>query len=266
MTDFGEFFCFRAGHLIRQIGDASAEVQLKVADSWLVEDGRVRDLDAHFKRFARWATDYDPNCQEQLDQFFKSVVQATPKNGRWFPRIEFHAESDQGEHLFLRMREAPAPVATMSLWTNPEPDPREQPTVKGPDLSLGMQLRRAAQMHGADETVLLTDSGLVAEGALSSLVWWRDDVLCAPGDDIPWLESITRNQVFAIASSMGIETKFESVRPEGLAGLEIWGLSSLQGIRLVTDWVDLGHRVGQPKYFDSFVKRLRLLAAAIDPQ
>lgn len=263
MTDFGEFFCFRAGELVRQIGDAASEVQLEVADSWLVEDGRVRDLGAHFERFRRWAIEFDPQCSDQLPHFFDAVIAATPLNGRWFPRIEFHAESGHGEHLYLRMRQAPAPTPTMTLWTNPEPDPRENPLVKGPDLSLGMQLRRAAQMHGADEAVLLTAEGLVAEGALSSLVWWRGDVLCAPGDDIPWLESVTRNQVFAIADSMGLETRSESVVPSELIGLEIWGLSSLQGIRLVTDWVDLNGAVGQPKYFDSFAKRLRLLASSI---
>ena len=264
MTDFGEFFCFRAGELVRQIGDASAEVQLEVADSWLVEDGRVRDLNAHFERFSGWAIDFDPACADQLPAFFRAVSAVTPRTGRWFPRIEFHAESEHGEHLYLRMRQAPAATSAMTLWTNPEPDPRENARVKGPDLSLGMQLRRAAQMHGADEAVLLTPDGLVAEGALSALVWWRGDVLCAPGDDIPWLESITRNQVFAIAQSMGLETRTESVEPKDLVGLEIWGLSSLQGIRLVTDWIDLDATVGPPKYFDSFTKRLRLLATSID--
>jgi branched-subunit amino acid aminotransferase/4-amino-4-deoxychorismate lyase len=263
MTDFGDFFCFLDGRLIRQIGDASAEVKLAVADSWLVEDGKARDIDAHFERFATWAKSADSGCEADLLPFFEAVREAIPKAGRWFPRIEYHNEAPEGQRLYLRLREAPAAMPTMTLWTYPEPDPRINPLVKGPDLSLGMQLRRAAQMHGADEAVLLDSDGEVSEGALSALVWWREDVLCAPGPEIKWLDSITRRQVFSIAESMGLETREESAAPEELAGLEIWGLSSLQGIRLVTEWVNLDQRVGQPKYFDSFVKRLKLLSASI---
>lgn len=263
MPEFGEFFCFASGQLITRIGDASAEVNLAVADSWLVEDGKVRDLEAHFSRFGQWVSQIDPSSANQLTDFFEAVREAIPKTGRWFPRIELHSEAIEGERLYLRLREAPSALTTAILWTNPESDPRSNPLVKGPDLSLGMQMRRAAQMHGADEAVILNEDGFVAEGALSSLVWWRDDVLCAPGPEIEWLESITRSKIFAIAESMGLKTRFESVQPQELAGLEIWSLSSLQGIRLVTDWVDLNARVGQPKYFDSFVKRLRLLAGSI---
>jgi branched-subunit amino acid aminotransferase/4-amino-4-deoxychorismate lyase len=263
MPEFGEFFCFESGQLISRIGDAGAEVKLAVADSWLVEDGKVRDLEAHFSRFERWVTKVDQVSASQLSEFFEAVRLAIPLEGRWFPRIELHAEAELGSRLYLRLREAPALNATAILWTNPEADSRSNPSVKGPDLSLGMQMRRAAQMHGADEAVILNSDGYVAEGALSSLVWWREDVLCAPGSDIEWLESITRDKVFAIAESMGLQTNFEAVTPEELAGLEIWSLSSLQGIRLVTDWIDLEARVGQPKYFDSFAKRLRLLSGAI---
>lgn len=263
MQEFGEFFCFQSGHLIARIGDAGAEVMLAAADSWLVEDGKVRDIDAHFARFERWVSEIDPESASQLSDFFNAVREAIPKNGRWFPRIELHNEAPAGSRLYLRLREAPSAISTAVLWSNPELDPRSNPKVKGPDLSLGMQMRRAAQMHGADEAVILNANGFVAEGALSSLVWWRGDVLCAPGPEIEWLESITRSKIFAIAESMGLETKYESAQPQDLAGLEIWSLSSLQGIRLVTDWVDLNARVGQPKYFDSFVKRLRLLAGSI---
>lgn len=263
MADFGEFFCFQGGNLISSIGDASAEVRLDVADSWLVEAGKVRDLDAHFDRFERWVAQVDPTSAKQTGDFFHLVKLAIPSTGNWFPRIELHSEAPEGSRLFLRMREAPSLLSTATLWTFQEPDPRVNPLVKGPDLSLGMQMRRAAQMHGADEAVIISDSGFVAEGALSSLVWWDGDTLCAPGPEVAWLESITRNQVFAIADSMGLATKTENAAPEELAGKEIWLLSSLQGIRLVTDWVDLGARVGQPKYFDAFAKRLRMLSVSI---
>jgi hypothetical protein len=47
MTDTSQFFQFRAG-VLTPIHEASAlEVQLEVADSWLVEDGKCRSLRAH---------------------------------------------------------------------------------------------------------------------------------------------------------------------------------------------------------------------------
>ncbi len=263
MPEFGEFFCFEDGQLLSRIGDAGAEVKLAVADSWLVEEGKVRDIDAHFDRFARWVAEIDKESAAQIPLFLEAVRDAIPLQGSWFPRIELHSEALSGSRLYLRLREAPALHTTAILWTYPEVDPRANPRIKGPDLSLGMQMRRAAQMHGADEAVILDSEGFVAEGALSSLVWWRDGILCSSSYDIAWLDSITRQKIFAIADSMGIETHLESVRPEQLKGLEIWSLSSLQGIRLVSEWVGLEAPVGQAKHFDSFAKRLRLLAGAI---
>lgn len=239
--------------------DQLIEGQLAVADSWLVENGRVRNLAAHYERFENWVRKLRPELE--LENFFSAVSALIPKEGAWFPRIELLVSpSNDLQQLVVRLREAPERESSISLWNFNEPDPRVNPTVKGPDLSLGLQMRRAAQMHGADEAVLLNTDGYVIEGALSALVWFRDDVLCAPGDEFPWLPSITRSEVFAIAESMGIQTRNEKVKPADLVGLEIWSLSSLHGIRAVDDWVDLGGPVGAPRHLDAFNKRLRMLS------
>ena len=263
MTDEVQFFCFRDNSLVFITEGQQTEVQLEVADSWLVEDGRARGLDAHFERFSRWVGEVSPACSPSLPAFFEAVKEKLPGTGRWFPRIEFHAEAEAPNHLFLRLRRAPDQLGDVILWTLPDPDPRHNPSVKGPDLSLGMQMRRNAKMHGADEAVILSESGYVLEGALSSLVWWRGDVLCSSSDELPWLPSVTRNEIFNIANQMGYATRTEHVKPADLIGLEIWALSSLQGIRVVSDWVDLGGPVGKPSHFEAFSKRLRLLSSAI---
>jgi branched-subunit amino acid aminotransferase/4-amino-4-deoxychorismate lyase len=263
MTDEVQFFCFRDGSLVLVTEAQQTEVQLEVADSWLVEDGRVRSLDAHFDRFARWVAEVSPDCISSLPAFFEAVKVMTPSVGRWFPRIEFHAEAEAPHHLFLRLRKAPEQLGDVALWTFPDADPRQNPAVKGPDLSLGMQMRRNAKMHGADEAVLLSKDGFVLEGALSSLVWWRGDALCSSSDDLPWLPSITREEIFAIANQMGFATRVERVKPADLVGLEIWALSSLQGIRVVTNWVDLGGPVAKGIHAEAFGKRLRMLSSVI---
>lgn len=262
MTDFGKFFRYENGTLV-PISSGEPEVQLAVADSFLVDNGKVRSLEAHFARFSDSVNKLDPHNASQLKGFCDAVVAAIPPQGRWFPRIEWHGEAPAGQHLYLRLREAPEQLTSMVLWTLDTPDPRSNPLVKGPDLSLGQQLRRKAILHGADETVLVDAHGYVSEGALSALVWWRGDILCAPDHEITWLDSITRREVFAIAEQMGFETRLEKSRPADLIGLEIWGLSSFQGIRPVTGWVNLGGPVGHPKHSDDFQRRLKLLAHTI---
>jgi len=241
----------------------SLGTQLAVADSFLLEDGRVRNLGMHFDRFSRWVAKISPTSESALEEFFGTVVQALPLEGRWFPRIELHTDQDESRQLHLRLREAPDQLGNAILWTYPDVDPRVNPLVKGPDLSLGLQLRRRANMLGADEAVLLSDSGHIAEGALSAIVWWRDDVLCAPGADTTWLDSVTRREVFAIAEQMGLQTRIEKAKPADLVETEVWMLSSLQAIRPVDSWIDLGGPLAPATHVEAFSKRLRMLSSPI---
>lgn len=261
-----EFFNFIDGELL-PCSDSVSEVNLAAADSFLVEDGRVRSLDAHFARFSRWVENAAPELVPELPEFFALVRGAINLEGRWFPRIELHLASTDGSpaknRLYLRLRTAPEQLGTIRLWTLDEPDPRTEPEVKGPDLSLCMQLRRRAQLHGADEAVILDDEGYISEGALSSLMWWRGDILCAPDSRTRWLESVTRNEIIALARSAGYQVRLERAKPADLVGCEVWALSSLQGIRAVSEWLNLGSPVGNATHIEQFQKRLRLLASAI---
>lgn len=268
MSDAERLFVFDGAVLTETAPQDLNAGHLAVADSWLVEEGRARSLQEHYARFTVWTSNVwsnDAAAKAKLFQFCNLVTSTIPRSGRWFPRIELLQDTDTGAcQLVFRLREAPEQLETMTLWSYSEPDPRANPMVKGPDLSLGLQMRRAAQMHGADEAVILNSEGYILEGALSALVWFRDDVLCAPGDDLPWIPSITRKEVFAIAEQMGLTTRNEKVKPADLVGLEIWGLSSLHGIRPVDEWVDLGGPVGQPRHLEAFGKRLRMFSTSLD--
>lgn len=262
MNDAEQLFVFDSGRLEEIDTDELLVGQLAVADSWLVEDGRARSLSDHYARFQDWVGGI---CERKdVAGFCNEVTNLIPREGRWFPRIELLNNDASGEtQLVFRLRQAPEQIESMTLWSYNEPDPRVNPLVKGPDLSLGMQMRRAAQMHGADEAVILNTDGYILEGALSAIVWFRDDVLCAPGNDLDWIPSITRKEVFAIAEQMGLVTRTEKVKPADLVDLEIWGLSSLHGIRPVDEWIDLGGPVGQPRHLEAFTKRLRMLSTSI---
>jgi len=263
MSVLGDFYRLEGGEL-KPVIESSSDVQLRVADSWLVEDGRVRSLEAHFERFGAWVIHEDAEQGKYLPGFFAEIRRLLPRAERGFPRREFHAEQPSDLRLYLRIRQAPAKMGSLTLWTYPEPDPRVNPSIKGPDLSLCQQLRRHANMNGADEAVITNSRGFVAEGALSSLVWWRGDVLCSSDDQTNWLPSITRDEVFSIAAQMGFEVRPESVKPLDLARLPIWALSSLNGIMPVRSWVGVAGELPESVNLESFQRRLKLLGTQLD--
>jgi branched-subunit amino acid aminotransferase/4-amino-4-deoxychorismate lyase len=253
MSVNGDFFRF-ADNELKPVDIALAD-PLTVADSWFVTNGSARALSRHFHRFSESITDAD--CKKQLPVFFDQVLSAIPSAGDWFPRIEYRAERPVGERLFLRLRPAPERTETCTLWSYDKQDPRQNPTIKGPDLSVCQRLRRAANLHGADEAVLLDAGGFISDGALSAIVWWQGDTLCAPDEKTPWLPSITREIVFEIAEQAGYQTALVNQRPAELHNSEIWSLSSLQGIRGVTDWNEV--EVGELRLLQPFRKRLQML-------
>jgi branched-subunit amino acid aminotransferase/4-amino-4-deoxychorismate lyase len=262
-VDFGQFYQYKDGTLAAISEPAEQEVGLAVADSFLVENGKMRGRKLHEDRFRAGVAQAAPEYLEQLDRFFALAFELVPREGRWWPRFEVHLGSASPNQLFLRIRSAPEQLGFASVWTLPEEDPRSNPSIKGPDLSLGQQLRRKAKMNGADEAILLDAEGNIAEGALSSMVWWRGETLCAPDDSIVWLPSVTRDLVLEVAKQSGVNVRLEAAKPESLVGCEVWLLSALQGIRVVTHWVGLNGELGAARHADVFTKRLSLLSAEL---
>ena len=228
---------------------------IQVADSFLVNEGRVRSLHKHKARFnssAEKLTDLD------LDTFWDEAIKLIPRDGQVFPRLEL-----SNDNLVLRLREPAEFKPSVTLWSADEPDERIDPNTKGPDLAYGGILRRKANLYGADEAIILNQDGYVVEGALSSLLWWRDDVLYGPDENTRWLPSVTRSDLFDIANQAGYSAATENVRPEDLIGLELWVVSSLSGIRPVIDWVNLGGPVGPQRHLESFQRRLKLMSSEL---
>lgn len=231
------------------------EHPLQVADSFLVSEGRVRSLDKHRARFN---SSVEKLSSLDLDAFWNEALRLIPREGQVFPRIEL-----SGDNLVLRLREPAEFKPSVTLWTADEADERIDSTTKGPDLAYGAILRRKSNLHGADEAVIVNQDGFLCEGALSSLVWWRDDVLYAPDEQTDWLPSVTRLEVFELADQAGYQTATEQVKPDDLVGLEIWVLSSLSGIRPVVDWVNLNGSVGPQRHLESFQRRLKMMASEL---
>jgi branched-subunit amino acid aminotransferase/4-amino-4-deoxychorismate lyase len=211
--------------------DAAGTV--RVIDSWLVDEGRVRGLDRHAERFGAACDRFSGPGAEQTNRFLRAVAESLPARGRWFPRVELVAI---GSRTRLRMWLRPAPPrGTVRLWTAAGPDRRRLPAVKGGDLDYLAALRAAAATMGADEALLVSPEGHVLEGASTSIVWWRGETLCAPPPGPGLLPGITRALLGELASEAGHPVVTESATAPDLAGLPVWTLNALHGIRPVTE-------------------------------
>jgi branched-subunit amino acid aminotransferase/4-amino-4-deoxychorismate lyase len=98
--------------------------------------------------------------------------------------------------------------------------------------------RSALQPLGAGDGVIRSPEGYVVEGTTSALVWWRGAILCTPPADFARVPSVTERSLLALATALGVELHTEAVTPAELDGCEVWALSALHGIRMVTAWVD----------------------------
>jgi branched-subunit amino acid aminotransferase/4-amino-4-deoxychorismate lyase len=228
---------FVSGRLVQRTW---ADDELLVADSWLVADGAVRWLTDHRHRF--WTACRGAGVDdERLQDFWHAVVEALPRTGRWFPRVEL---SCSGE-LRLRLRPAPPLGLGVALHCNERGDPRRSPRLKGPDLPLLLRLKAEAARHGASEHLLRTAEGWVVEGTTTSLLWWESDTLCVPAQNVPSLPGVTSKGLLRRAAELGIAVAHMSRQPEALSGREVWLVNALHGIRPVTRWSGLAVQPGK---------------------
>lgn len=213
--------------------------KLMAADSWLVEDGRVRAFGRHRARFGDVAAHVGMG-DAITDDFWAAVVEKIPATGEWFPRVDV-LEPALGDEPVLALRLRPAPERTRELrvCVPSFPDPRTIPGRKGPDIGLlGRLVAQARADHDCSEVVLLSDEGFVIEGATTSLLWWDDEALCAPAPELRALQGVTSAMILDEARSRSIPIEFRRLRPEELFGCEVWLVNALHGIRRVREFVD----------------------------
>lgn len=211
---------------------------LLAADSWLVDDGRVRGWDLHWARF-RGAVGASGVAAERLDQLQDEVRAGTPSQGRWFPRVEC---TDRGE-LTWKLRVAMAREPFVSCVAEPMSDPRSSPRVKGPDLDRLTALRAAID---AGEALVAAPDGTLREGLLSSLMWWDGDVLCVVDESEAILDGVTRRLLLGLAEADGVAVERRRPLLGDLRGCEVWLTSALHGIRAVSAWPPDGPPAGAP--------------------
>jgi len=216
-------------HGLRPLDDDPAGALL-AADSWLVQDGAVRGMAHHRRRFAGWCGELGVPAQD-VERFHVAVTAALPRTGRWFPRVEVVA----GSRLQLRLRPARPAAREAQVIVGAPGDPRARPTWKGPDIELLLGLRSLATAVGADELVLSDEQGRLVEGVFDSLLWWEDETLCSTPADRT-LPGVTRALLLDLARERGHAVRERSPLAHELAEHETWLTNALHGIRVVTAW------------------------------
>ena len=203
---------------------------LRVADSFLVANGKVRGLELHRQRFVG-------SCAAagvEAERFWDEQIGRLPGFGRWFPRFEL---ATSGE-LAVQLRPAPPIGGRVRVAVHDGADPRTEPRVKGPDLELLGKLKESAP-HRADEILLLDADGTVLEAAYSAVAWWEGDTLCFPPSDRPLLPSVTAQLLRRIATGQGVPVAEHAITPADLeSASEAWLLNALHGIRPIHAWSD----------------------------
>jgi len=251
-------WCEHAGDFRREHPAEDAQAVL-VADSFLLDDGRVRGWDEHRRRF-------DESCRgvghAPAANVYGRLAEILPAAGRWFPRVEFVALSS-GHRIRLHVRPAPARRAEITVWPVTPAEALINPRHKGPDLQFLVALRAQAQARGAHEALMLDDRGFAVEGALSNLMWWEDDVLCAVPDDAPILPGVTRALLLRIAQARGQAVRLAIPRLADLRGREVWLTNSLHGVSRVSAWSDAAASVFGPWRSEEWHARLDAFARPI---
>lgn len=234
---------------------SGASGMVRVIDSWLVDEGRVRGFELHARRFGAACSRFSG---PGTDGFLRAVAEAFPLRGRWFPRVEL-VETGSRTRLRLWLRPAPPRTRTVRLW-NSGPDRRCLPAVKGVDLDHLNALRAAAVAEGADEALLLSREGHVLEGSTTSIVWWRGDTLCGPPPGPGLLPGITR----ALLGELAGQVVPETATPAELADVPVWTVNALHGIRPVSE--GLGRfRDAELEVAEHWQSRLEALASTPVP-
>ena len=262
MSEISAIFDWHDGSL-RLLEDCELfATRLEVADSFLVSEGRALAVGVHRSRFVESAVARGYPDERELDTFFGEALKVMPREADWFPRLEVSSR-DGAFRLHFRLRSSPELQQSVVVATHRGPDPRTEPTVKGPDLESMLRLRQEAQRSGAREAVIL-DGGLVSEASTSGLMWWRGDQLMVPPAYLPRIPSVTARSILTVAAAIGTDVGEEESTPDDLEGCEVWAVNSLHGIRVVQSWVDGPELDAAGRHADRWRPRLRALARPLD--
>ncbi|GAB3710437.1 aminotransferase class IV [Corynebacterium nasicanis] len=198
--------------------------------TFMMRDGHVPNLDDHLDRLRTEAA-YNPFA---VDQVRTQLREAGP--GVFRPHIQVGRTT-----ITVDLHPAIMPREEVTVDAEGIPDQRRHPTRKGPDYGWQMRHLHMLRNSGSDAGLLLDDRGMVISGIFSALLFLRDGAAHVSSHPRT-AESITLNAALELLTEAGVSVV---EHPEGftmpqLRGNETWLLSSVEGVRQITGWLEYG--------------------------
>jgi branched-chain amino acid aminotransferase len=133
--------------------------------------------------------------------------------------------SDRGERIEPRPVPPEAPMRIVFSGTRHEPYPH-----KTTDREMFDRARSRVVPYRADEVILLTGDGILAEGCVTNVFFWLGSELCTPSLDLGILPGIGRSRVLQLAAERGIHVREGHFRRAEVEGLPLFLVNAVRGI------------------------------------
>lgn len=132
---------------------------------------------------------------------------------------------DRGERIELRPVPEPGPMRIVFSGTRHEPYPYKTTDREVFDLA-----RWRVVPYRADEAILGTADGVIAEGCVTSVFFWLRAELCTPSLDLGILPSVGRARVIQVARDLGISVREGRFSRAEIEGLPLFLVNSVRGV------------------------------------
>lgn len=198
--------------------------------TFMMRDGHVANLDAHLDRLRAEAS-HNPHA---VDEVLAKLREAP--TGVYRPHIQVGWTT-----ITVELHPAIMPREEVTVDAEGIPDQRRRPNRKGPDFGWQMRQLHMLRHSGSDAGLLIDDRGMVISGIFSALLFLRDGTANISAHPRA-AESITLNAALELLTEAGVSVV---EHPEGftmpqLRGNETWLLSSVEGVRKITGWLEYG--------------------------
>jgi branched-subunit amino acid aminotransferase/4-amino-4-deoxychorismate lyase len=132
---------------------------------------------------------------------------------------------DRGERIETRPTPAEGPMRIVFSGTRHEPYPH-----KSTNREMFDRARSRVVPFRADEAILLTGEGFLAEGCVTSVFFWQGGNLCTPSLDLGILPGIGRARVLELAQERKIVASEGQYRRADVEGLPFFLVNSVRGV------------------------------------
>lgn len=189
---------------------------LGLIETMRVREGRIPWLDRHLARLEASLAALDlPPPREDL----AAPAHAAAGSGDRVVRLEV-----RDGRVAVTTREVPreggGPPAVIVTSEPHVPYPHKTTARESFERALA-----AAQQAGADDGLLVTAAGFVAEGTTWNLFWWDGEGLCTPAADLGILPGVGRARVMELEAVREVR-----VVVEGLVGRSLFLVNAVRGI------------------------------------